>query len=382
MTDLNVYGPFLSKKLAAHKGLKQFFEGKECKRGHIDARQLANGRCMECQRQRKLELYYNPELGKGVRAPRVLVHKRTSDRVTRLVAPNFTEIAERGQFIYAYLSKRTLKPWYVGKASHAGRPIGKHSFNPPRNRALIRVLRSGLTEEQANHWETFYIQHYGRRDDGTGILCNLTDGGEGTMGRIVDPETAKAGGVKGGKTQLENHRAWELYGVTKERWESLSVARRTALRLYMRDHPEASGNDWVDGNYTKWQSSEAGREHQLRANAIATANKKKAAAEKWGLSLEDYLKLDAKALSRMKAYCKRNNVTAYEWLKLDTEGLILRTGSEGHLKQAADKKRAAAERNGVAYDVWCAMKAWQRDNITTARKAGKNIKPLIDRYVA
>ena len=84
----------------------------------------------------------------------------------------------------------------------------------------------------------------------------------------------------------------------------------------------------------------------------------------------------------MKSYVKRNNVTAYEWLKLDTEGLILRTGSEGHLKQAADKKRAAAERNGVAYDVWCAMKPWQRDKITEARKTGKDIQPLIDRYAA
>ena len=295
MQDLNVYGPFLSKKLAAHKGLKQFFEGKECKRGHIDARQLANGRCMECQRQRKLELYYNPDLGKRKEAP-TTVKRRVSNRVSTLTAPDFKAIAEKGYFVYAWIRQRDLTPWYIGKACPRDpyRPHAKnHTYSPPSNRALIRILRSGLaTEEEAHQWERAYIKRYKRRDmHPDGVLFNHTDGGEGTSGYQRDPEQAKEIGRKTGQTQLENHRAWEPLGITHERWESLTVTERAALRYFVMANPGTTGNDYFEGNYTKWQSSEAGLEHQQQAAAIGAANKKKAAAEKWGLSLEDYLSL-------------------------------------------------------------------------------------------
>jgi hypothetical protein len=46
-------------------------------------------------------------------------------------------------------------------------------------------LRKDLPEGKAFEWEKFYIKHYGRIDLGTGILRNLTDGGEGQSGRIA-----------------------------------------------------------------------------------------------------------------------------------------------------------------------------------------------------
>lgn len=39
--------------------------------------------------------------------------------------------------------------------------------------------------------ERYLISFYGRRDLGLGILCNLTDGGEGAPGKIVSEETRK-----------------------------------------------------------------------------------------------------------------------------------------------------------------------------------------------
>jgi hypothetical protein len=51
------------------------------------------------------------------------------------------------------------------------------------------VLRAGLLESEAFEWESFYIKHYGRINIGTGILRNLTDGGEGTSGRKASLET-------------------------------------------------------------------------------------------------------------------------------------------------------------------------------------------------
>ena len=47
---MNAYGPFLTRAQAKAQGLKQYFDGKPCKHGHVDARLVSNWRCMECCR--------------------------------------------------------------------------------------------------------------------------------------------------------------------------------------------------------------------------------------------------------------------------------------------------------------------------------------------
>ena len=62
MKRLEVYGPFISRKQAKEQGLKLFFTGKPCSKGHI-SKQYVNGyACFECTGKgskkyaRKLEL--------------------------------------------------------------------------------------------------------------------------------------------------------------------------------------------------------------------------------------------------------------------------------------------------------------------------------------
>ena len=64
-------------------------------------------------------------------------------------------------------------------------------------------MRSGLTHEEAQAWEQFYIAHYGRKDTGTGILRNQTDGGEtGGLGRVWTEEMRKK------HSELSKGREW------------------------------------------------------------------------------------------------------------------------------------------------------------------------------
>ena len=103
---------------------------------------------------------------------------------------DFKAVAAKGRFVYCYLRAKTSKngkagtPYYVGVASTAARPRASHvcSVPPIGQRQRIRVLRSGLTWEGACEWEKFYIKHFGRIDLGTGILQNLTEGGDGVKG--------------------------------------------------------------------------------------------------------------------------------------------------------------------------------------------------------
>jgi hypothetical protein len=45
-----VYGPFLSREQALEVGLKQFYDGRICKRGHRTGRRVSPNCCVECQR--------------------------------------------------------------------------------------------------------------------------------------------------------------------------------------------------------------------------------------------------------------------------------------------------------------------------------------------
>lgn len=76
-----------------------------------------------------------------------------------------------------------LSPYYVGKG------CGNRAFNPrqrrvkpPKDRSYIVFAQEGLTEQEAFDLERYYIALYGRKDLGTGILGNFTDGGEGVSG--------------------------------------------------------------------------------------------------------------------------------------------------------------------------------------------------------
>lgn len=54
---------------------------------------------------------------------------------------------------------------------------------------IINIIHKNLTEQKAFQYEKLYIKIYGRKDIGTGTLCNHTDGGEGAVGMICSFET-------------------------------------------------------------------------------------------------------------------------------------------------------------------------------------------------
>lgn len=133
-----------------------------------------------------------------------------------------------GYYIYTW-SYPDGTPFYVGIG------YGGRAFNTVRNR-LVTAIRKKIESDggdvlvettecksrgHAMELEVEFIVRHGRRDIGTGILANMTDGGEGGPGHIVTEEHRRILSEKTSESKRGN---------TYTKGRPLSDAQKASLR--------------------------------------------------------------------------------------------------------------------------------------------------------
>lgn len=140
-------------------------------------------------------------------------------------------------YTYAYL-REDGTPYYVGKGHGKRAYDSTHNVKVPDDKDRIIFLKQNLTEEEAFNHEKYMIAVLGRKDLGTGILRNMTDGGEGHSN--PSPEARRKNAES---SRLRYQMGVGIGGLTDEerkKYQAMAVQARLDSE-WLKDNPEYNG---------------------------------------------------------------------------------------------------------------------------------------------
>lgn len=181
-------------------------------------------------------------------------------------------------YTYAYFDENNI-PYYIGKGKGNRAWDKNHSVKIPTNDKII-LLKKNISEEEAYRHEIYMIYVLGRKNKGTGILENKTDGGYSPPKFISHTEETK--------NKMRNRRHSEE---TKKKIGEKSKGRPCKEEVKIKLSQMWSGRKLSEN--TKHKLSEA-----HRGKKLSEETKRKMSEAKKQMSEETKRKMSEKAKLR------------------------------------------------------------------------------------
>lgn len=189
-------------------------------------------------------------------------------------------------YTYAYL-REDRTPYYIGKGcgfriTHPSRTVKK-----PSDKNRIIFLKKNLTEEEAFKHEIYMISIFGRKNIGTGILRNLSDGGEGSSGFKHSEET-------------------------KIKLSQLRIGNKYSLNRKLSDETKEKIGNANKGNISYWRGKKLPKE--MIEKQIITKNErgigkgeKNGRAKTWKITFDNG---EVEIVKSLQTWCVKNGYKA------------------------------------------------------------------------